>query len=63
LSAGKPIIFFSAFGTNIAVDRQEVITMNLLTALYKIVVWIARSLALILAVLFLSALLQFSHKQ
>jgi hypothetical protein len=37
--------------------------MNLFTALYKILVWIARSLALIFTVLFLSALLRFSHKR
>jgi hypothetical protein len=37
--------------------------MSLLTALYKILVWIARSVALIVAVLFLSALLMFSSKR
>lgn len=37
--------------------------MNLLRALYKILVWIARSLALMITVLFLAALQRFSHNQ
>jgi len=37
--------------------------MSLLTALYKILVWIARSVALIVAVLFLSTMLMFSGKR
>jgi hypothetical protein len=54
---------FSLFGTNIAFVFQEVTTMNLLRALYKILVWIARSLALIIAVLFLAALQRFNQSQ
>jgi hypothetical protein len=53
----------SFFGTKIAKNYQEVTIMGLLTALYKILVWVARSLALIVAVLFLSALLFFSSKR
>jgi hypothetical protein len=37
--------------------------MGLLTALYKILVWAARSAALIAAVLFLGVLLRFSSKR
>jgi hypothetical protein len=37
--------------------------MSLLTTLYKILVWVARSVALVVAVLFLSALLRFSGKR
>jgi hypothetical protein len=51
------------FGTKIANDEQEGKVMNLLTALFKILVWVARSVALVLAVLFLSALLMLGHKQ
>ena len=54
---------FFLFGMKIANDEQEGTIMNLLTALFKILVWVARSVALVLAVLFLSALLMLSHKQ
>jgi hypothetical protein len=37
--------------------------MNLLTALYKVLVWMARSVALIVVVLFLGVLLRFSGKR
>jgi hypothetical protein len=37
--------------------------MNLFTALYKVLVWIARSVALIAVVLFLGVLLRFSGKR
>ena len=37
--------------------------MSLFAALYKLVVWAARSVALVLAVLFLSTLLRFSGKR
>ena len=50
---------FSLSGMNIAFSIQGVTTMNLFRALYKILVWIARSLALIIAVLFLAALQRF----
>ena len=57
------IYWFLLFGTKIANDEQEGTIMNLLTALFKILVWVARSVALVIAVLFLSALLMLSHKQ
>jgi hypothetical protein len=69
LSAISVIIYlktkyrYSIYGTEIANDSQEATTMNLLIALFKILVWAARSVALILVVLVLSALLMFSHKQ
>jgi hypothetical protein len=37
--------------------------MNLLSAVYKILVWVARSVTLILAVLLLGVLLRFSGKR
>ena len=37
--------------------------MNLLAALYKVLVWMARSVVLIVVVLFLGVLLRFSGKR
>ena len=54
---------FPGFGTKIAIQNQGVTIMGLLTALYKILVWAARSVALIAAVLFLGVLLRFSSKR
>jgi hypothetical protein len=59
----KRIALFPGFGTKIANQKQGVTIMSLLTALYKILVWAARSAALIAAVLFLGVLLRFSSKR
>jgi len=37
--------------------------MGLFTALYKVIIWIARSALLVMTVLFLSAFLSFSGKK
>ena len=51
------------FGTKIANEKGEGMVMNLFAALYKVLVWMARSVVLIVVVLFLGVLLRFSGKR